>query len=75
MNPKNLLTQEPVTIAAAVTALVNVLTLLGVFSLGADQLAGINTAIVLVLGLFVRRAVTPNQRVVVSQADVDDFEL
>lgn len=75
MNPKNLLTQEPVAIASALTAGLNVFVLLGVFSLGADQLAGINTATVLVLGLFVRKAVTPNQRVVVSQADVDDFEL
>lgn len=75
MNPKNLLTQEPVAIASSLTAVLNVLVLLSVLSLGADQLAGINTATVLVLGLFVRKAVTPNQRVVVSQADVDDFEL
>lgn len=75
MNPKNILTQEPVAIASTLTAVLNVLVLLSVFSLNAEQLAGINTAVVLILGLFVRKAVTPNQRVVVSQADMEDVDL
>lgn len=75
MNPKNILTQEPVAIASTLTAVLNVLVLLSVFSLNAEQLAGINTAVVLILGLFVRKAVTPNQRVIVSKADIEDVDL
>lgn len=55
-----ILKAEPVAIASAVTAVLNALVLLGVFTLDADQLAGINTAVVLVLGLVVRSQVTPN---------------
>lgn len=58
--PMKILKAEPVAIASAVTAVLNALVLLGVFTLDADQLAGINTAVVLVLGLVVRSQVTPN---------------
>lgn len=51
--------REPVAIAAALQAVLNALVLLGVLHLTPDQLAGINTAVVLVLGLFVRQQVTP----------------
>lgn len=56
---QNPLKTEPVGIAAAVTAILNVLVLLGAIHLDTDQLAAINTAVVLVLGLFVRSQVTP----------------
>lgn len=59
-NPmQNPIKTEPVAVSAAVTAVLNVLVLLGVLALDADQLAAINTAVVLVLGLFVRTQVKP----------------
>ena len=56
---KNLLAKEPVAISAAVLAVVNLGFLFGLYTVTADQLAGINTAMVLVLGL-VRQVVTAN---------------
>lgn len=56
---RNPIKTEPVAVSAAVTAVLNVLVLLNVLDLGPDQLAAINTAVVLVLGLFVRSQVTP----------------
>lgn len=56
----NILKAEPVAIASALTAILNCLVLLGVISLDADQLSAINAAVVVVLGLIVRQAVTPN---------------
>jgi len=56
---RNPIKTEPVAVSAAVTAVLNVLVLLGVLDLDPDQLAAINTAVVLVLGLFVRSQVTP----------------
>jgi len=57
-NPRNLLEQEPAALAGAVLALLNVLVLLGL-DLSVDQLAGINTALVVVLTMFTRKSVTP----------------
>ena len=59
---QNLLSKEPVAISAAVVALVNLLSLFGVISLTTDQLAGLNTVLVLILGLFSRQSVTPNAK-------------
>lgn len=56
---KALFDKEPVAIAGAVIAMLNVGQLLGVISLDADALAGINTAMVAVLSLFVRSKVSP----------------
>ena len=56
---KNLLAKEPVAISAAVLAVVNLGFLFGLYTVTTDQLAGINTAMVLVLGL-VRQTVTAN---------------
>jgi hypothetical protein len=72
MSLKNLLRKEPVAIGTALVAVLNALVLLGVLSLTAAQLGGINTAVVLVLGLFTRNAVTPNASVLVGQSDVRD---
>ena len=58
----NPLTNEPAAVSAAVIAVVNVFALFGVVSVTPDQLAGTNTALVLVLGLFVRQSVTPNSK-------------
>lgn len=56
---KNLLQKEPVALAAAVIAILNVLQLTGVVSLEADAVSAINIALVAVLGLFARQASTP----------------
>lgn len=63
MNLKNILSKEPVAISSAVVAVLNVLVLLGVIDLAAAAVAGVNVAVVAVLGLFVRSAVTPNSNV------------
>jgi hypothetical protein len=49
--------KEPAIIGAAVVAVLNALVLLGVVSLTPEQIAGINIALVAVLGLFVRQSV------------------
>lgn len=51
--------KEPVAVAAAVVAVLNVLQILGVVDLTADAVSAINIALVAVLGLFVRQASTP----------------
>lgn len=56
---KNLLNNEPVAVGSALVAVLNALVLLGVIDLSADQIAGINTAVIAVGGLLVRRKVTP----------------
>lgn len=60
MNP---VTQEPAALSAAIMAIFNVLVALSVFSLTDVQLGTINTALALVLGLFVRQSVTPVNKV------------
>lgn len=62
MSVKNILTKEPAVIAGAVTAVLNALVLLGVFTLTTEQLAGVNAALAAVLALCVRSAVTPNAK-------------
>ena len=51
--------KEPAAISAAIMAILNVVALSGLWNPSADLLAGINTALTLVLGLFVRQSVTP----------------
>lgn len=58
-SPRNILEQEPAALAGAIIALLNVGVLLFGLSLSVDQLAAINTALVVVLTVFTRRAVTP----------------
>jgi hypothetical protein len=58
-HPLEILNKEPVVIAGAVIAILNVAQLLGLLSLDADQLAAINAALVALLSLFVRAKVTP----------------
>ena len=61
-SPREILNREPAAISAAVLALINVAVLLGAVDLSANQLGGINTAVALLLGLFVRQSVTPNEK-------------
>ncbi len=56
---KNLLQKEPVALAAAIIAILNVLQLTGVVALNGDTVSAINIALVAVLGLFARQASTP----------------
>lgn len=49
---KRVIAQEPNAVAAALMALLNVFVMTGVVSWGGDVVAGVNTALVLVLGLF-----------------------
>lgn len=58
-NPLELFNKEPVAISAAVIAIVNALQLFGVVHVSADQMAGLNIALVAVFGLFARAKVTP----------------
>lgn len=58
-NPVELFNKEPVAIAAAILGVINALQLFGVIAVSADQMAGLNIALVGVLGLFVRAKVTP----------------
>ena len=51
--------REPAAIAAAIIAVLQVLVIFNVVTLTVDQLATVNTAMVLVLGLFVRQVTTP----------------
>ncbi len=63
-HPRNLLTHEPVALSAAVVVVANTLALFGVVDVTADQLAGVNTAVAVVLSLFTRNAVTPTAKTV-----------
>lgn len=54
-----ILNKEPVAVATAVVAVLNVLQLMGFVSLTADAVSALNIALVAVLGLFVRQSVTP----------------
>lgn len=56
----NLFKQEPAAIAAVLAAVLPLLVVFGVVDMDADQIAGIEAAVVLVLGLFVRQSVTPS---------------
>lgn len=71
MNLKNLLSKEPVAIGSAIVAVLNALVLLGVMSLNVEQITSVNIALVAVLGLLTRTAVTPNSSVVLDQGDAD----
>lgn len=55
----NPLRTEPAVIAGALIAVLQALVLLGALDLTVDQLAGISTALVAVLTVFVRQSVTP----------------
>lgn len=68
MSLKNILQKEPVAIGAAITAVLNALVLLNVVSLDVPQITGVNIALVAILGLLTRRAVTPNPNVVLDKA-------
>ena len=54
---------EPAAWSGAILAVLNALVLLNVVALDADQIAGINIALVAVVAVFVRQSVTPNGRV------------
>lgn len=56
---RRLLSNEPAVTGSAVVAVLNGLALLHVVALDGMQVAGINTALVAVLGLFVRSRVSP----------------
>jgi hypothetical protein len=51
--------KEPAAISAAVIAVIQALILFGVVQITVDQLAGLNIALVAVLGLLVRQNTTP----------------
>lgn len=53
------MTKEPVLIAAALAAVLNMLVRLHAFTLSGDQLSVVNVAVVAVLALIVRSQVTP----------------
>ena len=55
----NPLRTEPAVVAGAVLAVLQALVLLHVLDLSVDQLAGISTALIAVLTVFVRQSVTP----------------
>lgn len=59
VNAPQIVKKEPVAIAGALTAVLNALVLLDVININGDQIAGINIAVVAVLGLFVRSQVQP----------------
>lgn len=73
-NPKNLLSQEPVAIGGAVTVLLNLVVLLGIVNLSAEQTAGVTVAVVTVLTLFTRRKVTPSDNVLVTTKAIDELD-
>lgn len=50
--------REPAAIASVVLAVINALILFGVVTVTGEQLAGLNIALVAVLGLFVRQSST-----------------
>jgi hypothetical protein len=50
---------EPAALSAAVIAVIQALILFGVVNVTVEQLAGLNIALVAVLGLFVRQTTTP----------------
>lgn len=56
---RNVLSKEPVVIAAAIRSVLFVLVLMSIITLDAPQLAGIALALELVLGLFTRASTTP----------------
>lgn len=58
-NIKSLLQKQPVAISATIIAILNLGQSFGVFTITADQLAQINTALVLGLGLLTWSQVTP----------------
>ena len=53
---------EPAAWSGALIAILNVLVVLNVVALDADQIAGINVALVAVFAVVVRQSVTPNGR-------------
>lgn len=53
------LSAEPALLSGAVMAVVNLLALFGAVTLTADQLAGINAALMAVLAVIIRATVTP----------------
>lgn len=57
----NILRQEPTTVSAAVIAILNVLAAAHVFAVSTEQLAAINTAVVMLLGLFYVRPLTASK--------------
>lgn len=57
------LSAEPALISGAVMAIINLLALFGVFTLTADQLAGVNAALVALLAVVIRATVTPEHGV------------
>lgn len=59
LNPNN----EPAAYSGAVVAILNALVLLNVIHLTLDQIAGVNVALISVLTLGVRAAVTPTQNI------------
>jgi len=59
-NPLSLFQKEPAMISAALIAVLNVAQLFGLIVVTPDQSAGLNTALVLLLGLFTRQSVTAN---------------
>lgn len=61
-SPREILNREPAAISAALIAALNVAVVLDVVSLSVDQLGSINTAVALLLGLFVRQSVTPTSQ-------------
>jgi hypothetical protein len=68
---RGLLDKQPVTISAAVFAVLNVLVTAGVFTVDSKTLAAANVALVLVLGLFVNSK-TANTAVLSEIADTTD---
>lgn len=55
---RNLLDKNPIQISGAVMALLNLLVIVDVVSVSADAVAASNTALILVLGLFVTTRTT-----------------
>lgn len=62
-NPKEVFKKEPAVLAGALQTVVNAVVGFGLVSASAEQLAGVNVAVLAVLTLFyVRPSVTPNAK-------------
>lgn len=71
---RNIFTKEPVAIAGTVRSILFIAVLLGLAVLDEKQLAGIALGLELLLGLFVRNAVTPTSAPTLPEGTVVSVE-
>lgn len=70
MSLKHILDKEPVTIGAALTAILNLLVLLEAVDMSAAAVAGANVAAVALVGLFVRSKTSSPETVAKLEAEL-----